>query len=134
MQAGRLAVEHHAGALGRQVPRTRLKESSKDIRCDEAAIEERREAFAQPALAKLDEDHRDVGIGPREMTADSERPIERFADEPRNLRLIREVESGLDARLERELTNQRQAERVDRRDRNVAEPLAQLLPFRGRQL
>ena len=52
----------------------------------------------------------------------------------RNLRLIREVESGLDARLERELTNQRQAERIDRRDGNVAEPLAQLLPFRGRQL
>ena len=123
-----------ARALGRQVPRTRLEESSKDIRRDEAAIEERREAVAQAALAKLDEHHRDVGIGPREMTADAERSIERFADESRNLRLIREVESGFDARLERELTNQRQAERVDRRDRNVAEPLAQLLPFCGRQL
>ena len=54
--------------------------------------------------------------------------------EPGNLRLVGEVEARLDAGFERELADEGQTERVDRRDGDVAEPLAQLLPLRRRQL
>ena len=57
-------------AFRSQVARTRLKKPAEDAGREEAAIEQRGEAFAQPALAELDEHHRDVGIGSREVTAD----------------------------------------------------------------
>ena len=56
------------------------------------------------------------------------RSVERFADETRDLRLVREVETRRDAGLERKLSNQRQAERIDGRDGNVGQSLPQFFP------
>ena len=51
-------------------------------------------------------------------------------DEPRHLGLVRHLEAGIQIRFERELPQQRQAERVDRADRDVAEPIAHFVPTR----
>ena len=118
-------------AFRRQVSGPDFEKPPQDVRRDQPPIEQRRQALAQPALAQLDEHHRDVGIGLRQVTADPERPIERFADEPRNLGLVREVEPGRDAGFERKLADERQAERVDGGDGDVAQPLAQLFPARA---
>ncbi len=66
--------------------------------------------------------------------ADAQRLIERLADQPRHLGVVREVEAGIDVGFERKLAQQRQAEGVDRRDRDVAEPLLQVAPARGVEL
>ena len=69
----------------------------------------------------------------RKSGKDPQRLIERLLDEPRHLGLVGHVEPGIDVRLERKLAQQRQAERVDRADGDVAEPIAQLAPSRRRR-
>ena len=66
--------------------------------------------------------------------ADAERLIERLADQARHLGVVGQVEPGIDVGLERKLAQQRQAERVDRRDRDVAEALLELAPPRRVEL
>ena len=123
-----------AGDLQRQIARPELEKPPQDIGRDEPAVEQRRQPFAQLALAQLHEHHGDVGVGLREMAADAKRPIERLADEPGNLRLVGQIEARIDVGFERELADERQAERVDRRNRDLAETLAQLPPPRRGQL
>ena len=54
--------------------------------------------------------------------------IERLLDQARHLGLVGHLEAGIEVGLERELAQQRQAERVDRADRDVAEAVAQSPP------
>ena len=58
----------------------------------------------------------------------AERQVERLAGEPRHLGLVGDLERGIDAGLERKLAQQAEAERVDRRDLDVGDALAQRAP------
>ena len=88
---------------------------------------------AQPPLAELREHQRHVVVVARDAAADAQRLIERLADQPRHLGVVRQLEAGIDVGFERKLAQQRQTERVDRRDRDVAEPLLQIAPARQRR-
>ena len=87
-----------------------------------------RQPVAQPELAKLGEQQPDVVVMERQAAADVERAIQRFFHEARHLRLVRHVESGIEVRLERELTQQRQTERIDRADGDFSRTLARFAP------
>ena len=115
-----------AGDCWRQISWARFEKAPQHVTRDEAPIDERRKPGTQAPLAELYEHHRDVGIVLREVAADAERRIERLVDEPRNLGFISQIESRIDVRLERELPDERQAKRVDRGDRDIAETLAQI--------
>ena len=52
--------------------------------------------------------------------------FERFVDEPWRFGFVREIERGIDVRLERKLMQQRETERVDGGDGDVANALAEL--------
>ncbi len=106
-------------------------ESIERIARDQPAIEQRRQRLAQPRLAQLGEQQRDVRIVERDGAADRQRAVERRFDESRRLGFVGEVEAGIDAGFERELVQQRQAERIDRADADVAERVADLAPALG---
>ena len=89
---------------------------------------------AQPPLAQLREHQRHVVVVAREAAADPQRLVERLADQPRHLGVVGEVEAGIDVGFERKLAQQRQAERVDGRDGDVAEALLQIAPARRVEL
>ena len=59
-----------------------------------------------------------------------QRAVERRFDESRRLGFVGEVEPGIDAGLERELVQQREAEGVDGADADVVERVADLAPAR----
>ena len=123
-----------AGGLEREVARPEIEKPPQDIGRDQPAAEQRRQPFAQLPLAQLHEHHGDVGIGLREVPAGAKRPIERLGDEPGKLRLVGQIEARIDVGFERELADERQAEGVDRRNRDLAETLAQRAPHRRGQL
>ena len=123
-----------AGAGGRQIARSLLQKPAQRVRRDEPAIEQRRDAGAQAPLAELREHQRHIVVVARDAAADPQRLVERLADQARHLGLVGEIEAGIDVGLERELAQQRQTERVDRRDRDVAEPLLQIAPASGVEL
>ena len=103
-------------------------EAIERIARDQPAIEQRRQRLAQPRLAELGEEQRHVRIVERDGAADRQRAVERGFDEARRLGFVGEIEAGIDAGLEREFVQQRQAERVDRADADVAERVADLAP------
>src|SRR5438132_9886389 len=70
----------------------------------------------------------------REDAARPQRAIERFVDETGHLGLIRDVEAGIEVRLQRKLAEQRQAEGVDGADGNLVDAVAQLTPAGRRNL
>ena len=117
-----------------QIARPLLQEPAQRVRRDQPPIQQRRDAGAQPPLAELREHQRHVVVVARQGAADAQRLIERLADQPRHLGVVGEVEARIDVGLERELAQQRQAEGVDRRDRDVAEPLLQVAPAAGVEL
>ncbi len=123
-----------AGAGGRQIARALPQEAAQRVRRDQTAIEQRRDAGAQPALPELREHQRDIVVFPCDPAADAKRLVERLADQPRHFGVVGEVEPRIDVGLEREFAQQLQAEGVDGRDRDVAEPLLQIAPARGVQL
>ncbi len=123
---GRLAARRR----GRQPARAGGQEPAEHVAGYEAAADQRREARTQPALAELHEHHRDVLVLPRQSAADPQGPVQGLVHEPRHLGLVGELEPGIRAGLERELADEREAEGVDRRDRDVGQPPAQLAPAR----
>ena len=56
--------------------------------------------------------------------------IERVFDESRDFGLVRQVKTGVEIRFERKLPQERQAERVNRADGDVAQVIAKLDPSR----
>jgi hypothetical protein len=60
--------------------------------------------------------------------------VERFARKPRHFRFVGDLKRGIDVGLERKLAQQAEAERVDRRDLDVGDALAQAAPDVGREL
>ena len=117
-----------AGPFGRQVPRPGLQETAQRLRGNESAVDERGDAGAQAPLAQLREHQGHVVILGRRRTANSKRPVERLAGKPRDIGFSRDVEPWVDVRFKRKFAQQRQAERVDCRNRDVAEPLPELAP------
>ena len=105
-------------------------ESIERIARHQPAIEQRRQRLSQARLAQLGEQQRHVGIVERDPAADRQRAIERGFDESRRFGFVGEIETGIDAGLERKLVQQRQAERVDGADADVAERIADLAPAR----
>ena len=117
--------------VGGQIRRPVREEPVERVPRDEPPLEQRGEAVARAAIAELREHQRDVGLLSAQRAAGPHRSvIERLLDEPRHLGLVRHVEAGIEIGLERKLAQQRQAERVDRADRDVAEAIAQLEPAR----
>ena len=117
--AGR--VDRHLAAAQETVQR---------VARDEPAVEERRQRLAQPRLAELGEQQRNVGIVGRDGPADGERAVQRRFDKARRFGFVGEIESGIDAGLEREFVQQREAEGVDGADADVVERIADLAPPR----
>ena len=113
-----------ARALGRQIARPGRQRAIDRIIDDQPAVDHVREPVAQPLLAQLGKQQPHVVVGPRQAAADVERAIQRLFHQPRHLRLVGHLEAGIEIRLERKLAQQRQAERVDRADGDVARALA----------
>ena len=84
----------------------------------------RSSSAASPARArrspKLREHQRHVLVLAGEAAADAQRAVERLVDEPRHLGVVGHRESGVEVGLERKLAQQREAERVNRADGDVA--------------
>src|SRR6185369_3777127 len=59
---------------------------------------------------------------------DSQCLVERLLNQSRHVGVVSQVKARVDASLERKLAQKRQAERVDRRDRDFAEAPAQVAP------
>ena len=102
--------------------------AAQHLRRDEPPVEQRGDPDAQPPLPELREHQRHVIVVSRDGAADAKRPIERFADEARHLGVVGQVERRVDVGFERKLAQQRQTEGVDRRDRDVAEPILEIAP------
>ena len=81
---------------------------------------------AQAELAELGEEQRHLRSLGRQAAADAQRAFERLVDQSRRFGFVGELEAGIDVGLERKLAQQREAERVDRRDRDVGEAVADL--------
>jgi len=75
-----------------------------------------------------------VLVLPGEPAARPQRPIERLIDQSRHLGFVGNIETGVEIRLQRKFAQQRQAERVDRADGDVVDPVAELAPPGGRKL
>ena len=118
----------------RQIARPFLQKPAQRVRRHQTPIQQRRNAAPQTPLAELREHQRDVVIFSRDTTTDAQRLIERLPDEPGHLGVVRQLESGIDVGFERKLAQQREAEGVDRRDGDVAEPRLQIAPARGVEL
>ena len=97
----------------------------------DAAVQQRREAGARAPLAELREHERHILVVAREAAADAKSAVERLVHQPRHLGLICHREAGIEIGLERELAQQRQAERVDRADGDVGRAVAQVAPSRA---
>ena len=59
------------------------------------------------------------------------RLVERLADETRHLGVVGQLKPGIEIGFQRKLTKQRQAEGVDRRDFDIAQPILEIPPSRG---
>ena len=93
------------------------------------AVDQRLEASPDSPLAEHRHEQPDV-LGRCHPARRAESPVDRRLHEARRCRLVRDVEPGVEIRLQGELAQQREAERVDRADGNVREPVAQRRPAR----
>src|SRR5205085_6957097 len=98
---------------------------------DEAAVNHRRQAVAKARLAQLGEQQPHEVVFARQSAADVERAIERLFHQARDLSFVRYLEAGIEVRFERKFMKEREAERVNRADRNVACTLPDAAPPLG---
>ena len=117
--------------LGCQVGWPAREETIERCPRDQTPLEQRRQALTRPRDTELCKDERDVRIGARLSRQDAERLIERVFDESRDFGLVRQVKTGVEIRFERKLPQERQAERVNRADGDVAQVIAELDPSRA---
>ena len=114
--------------LGGEVARARRKRAIDRIVYNQPPIDHVREAIPQPLLAELRKQQADVVVCSRKTAPDVERLIERLLHQTRHLRLVGHLEAGIEVGLERELAKQRQAERIDGADVDVAGSIAHVAP------
>ena len=125
-----------ARALGREISRTALEHTIEHLVDDQPPVEHRGECLSQPSFTKLGKEQAHVLIAAREAAADVERAVERLFHQSRHLCFVSHFEAGIEIGFERKLAKQRQAERIDGADRDVARPLPQIAPQpldRGRE-
>ena len=114
----------------REIARPAREVAPKHLRRDEAPAEQHPEPRSEAPLAELREHERDIIVLLRDTSANSKSDVERLFDEPRRFRVVGELEAWIDIGFERELAQQRQTERVDRGDLDIAEPVLQIAPAR----
>ena len=107
-------------------------ESIERVARHQPSIEQRGQRLPQSRFAQLRKQQRHIRIVERDAAADRQRAIQRRLDEARRFGFIGEVEAGIDTGLERKFMQQREAERVDGADPDVAKPVADLAPAGGR--
>ncbi len=122
------------GRRDRQRGRTSGKKAIQHGGGHHAAIEQRRETGAGATIAELGEHERDGLILASDGAADAQRAIEGFVNEPRHFHVVGHGESRIEIGLQREFPEQRQTERVDRADVDVASAIAELAPAGGRDV
>ena len=83
-------------------------------------------------LTELGEQEGNLLAFTRQRPAGAQRLVQRLLDQPGDFRFVGNVESRVHVRLEGELPQQREAEGVDRADRNLVQPIPQLAPPRCR--
>ncbi len=96
--------------------------------CDEPPIEQGGQPLASSRQPELGEHQGHVRLGAGKVGKDPQRLIQRLLDQPGHFRLVGHLETGIDVRFEWELAQQGQTEGVDRADRNLAKPIAQVHP------
>ncbi len=99
---GRLA----AHALGRDVRRPLRQKAVERIPRDEPAFEQHAETLARARDPQLREYQGHIGVGSRLAGEDAQRLIEGVFDETRHLRLVGQVEAGIEIGLERKLAQE----------------------------
>ena len=109
-----------AGALGRQIARAGRQRAGDRVIDDKPPVDHVRKPVAQTLFSKLGKQQPHVVVCARKAATDVERPVERFIHQARHLRFVGHLETGIEIRLERELAEERQAERVDGADGDVA--------------
>ena len=124
----RQGARAHGG--GRQIGRAARQKPIERAPGHEPPFEKSREPFASAREPELRQHERDVRLVPGQSGENPQRLIQRLLDEPRYLGLVGHLEPGIQVRLERKLAEQRQAERIDRADGDLAEPIAELAPSR----
>jgi hypothetical protein len=87
-----------------------------------------RESLAGAGRTKLRHQEGNILIVPSPRGHYPQGAIDRLVDEARHLGLVSQREAGVDVRLQRELADQRQAERVDGVDGNIRHPIPQRQP------
>src|SRR5262249_33968492 len=106
----------------------------KKVGSDKAPVEQGRQPTAEAALTKLSEDERQTVVLNGERPAGSEGPIERFVDQTRHIAVVGQFEARVDVGFERKLAEERQTERLDRRNVDAVQPIAELAPSSTVQL
>ncbi len=114
----------------RQVARAEARDTPEHTLGHGPPFEQRGETGAQPPLAQMRDEQRDAFVAARPRPADAQRVVERFLDQARHLGFVGHVEARVEVGLERELAQQREAERVDGADGDVVEAIAKLAPAR----
>jgi hypothetical protein len=139
-QEGRQAVGHRSdrvaqagrGERGRPVdvePGGRAAEiASQPFGDGEPPVHEVREPVAQAGRRDPRQHQRHVFVVAGQSARHPQRLVEGGVHEARRLGLVRNPEAGVEPRLERELAQQREAERVDRGNGHLADAIAQRQP------
>ena len=123
------AVHDPAAHVGRrEVGRALHEEPAEDVARDQASLEQHGETLPEASFTELREHQRHRRVGACDPAARAERGIERLVHEAQHLGLVGHAEARVEVRLQRKLPEQREAERVDRADRDVAEPVVDLAP------
>ena len=121
--------------LGRRLmPHVPLDEPRDGGQRDLPPVQTGLERLAQHRQLHAREQQPHVAVIDDEPARGTERQIERFARKPRHFRFVGDLKRGIDVGLERKLAQQAEAERVDRRDLDVGDALAQPAPDVGREL
>ncbi len=81
-----------------------MQKSSQRVRCDEPAVQQRGDAHTEPTLAELRKHERHVVVLPRHAAADTQRLVQRFGNQTRDVGVRGKIESRIHVRFERELT------------------------------
>ena len=95
-----------SGALHVQVRWPDREVSKQHTTRDDSPMQERGEPRARPPLAELRKHERHVLIVAGTRLADAQRPVERFVDQPRHLRLVQHREAGIQVSFERKFAQQ----------------------------
>ena len=132
-----IAKAMHERLAGRGRARTRCAAPDKrgDRRsCDVTAIQQGAEGIAKDRALDAGEEQPHVFVRDDERARGAKREVECLVRKARHLGLVGDFKPRLDVRLEREFAQETETERVDRRDLNISDAIAEQRPAIGRDL